>query len=313
LKPPETKFEPPGANDTLVGDPKRPATGLFKGIDFQIWLTVDAWITLEEDRVLVVEGVEDFDILKNAGGITTQAKALRQPITLRTGGVIEAIRNFWTAKHQNPGKTIEFRFVTTARITTESSDPFGRGVAGLALWMADSERGQTGNADKLRQFLLTDPSTFAALAKELPPRVPSLPEFLKNATAAQVHADLIAPIKWLTHHGGVESAKEAARMRLHAYGEKMGLLPSDADRVLPHLFEAVAQKAYKESRQLAREDFRLLFQEATRPSRREQAQLQAIVAVAQRNLGAFAQETEAVALTEGAPAFRLSDLPPLCV
>lgn len=296
-----------------MGDPKRQATGLFKGIDFQIWLTVDAWITLGEDRLLVVEGVEDFDIVKDAGGITTQAKALSQPLTLRTGSVIDAIRNFWIAKHQNPGKAIEFRFVTTAGLTTEARDPFGTGIAGLALWMADSERGQTGSTDKLRQFLLTDPSTSAALGKELPVGVPSLVDFLKNSTAEQVFTGMIQPIKWFTHHGGVESAKEAARMRLHAYGEKMGLLPSDADRVLPHLFEAVAQKACKDRRQLTREDFRLLFEEATRPSRREQAQLQAIVAVAQRSLGTFAPETEAVALTADAPVFQVPNLPPICV
>jgi hypothetical protein len=52
LKPPETKLETPGGNDNLVGDPKRQATGLFKGVDFQVWLTVDAWITLEEEPVL---------------------------------------------------------------------------------------------------------------------------------------------------------------------------------------------------------------------------------------------------------------------
>ena len=76
MKPPETKLETPGGNDNLVGDPKRQATGLFKGVDFQVWLTVDAWITLEEEQVLVVEGLEDFDIVKEAGGVTTQAKAL---------------------------------------------------------------------------------------------------------------------------------------------------------------------------------------------------------------------------------------------
>lgn len=263
--------------------------------------------------MLVVEGVEDFDIVKDAGGITTQTKALSQPITLRTVCVADAIRNYWTAKHQNAGKTIEFRFVTTASITTEAGDPFGAGVAGLALWMADSERGQTRNTDKLRQFLLTDLSTFAALAKELPPGVPSLAEFLEIATSAQVHATLIEPIKWLTCHGGVESAKEAARMRLHAYGEKMGLLPSDADRALPHLFESTAQKACREHRSLTREDFRLLFDEATRPTRHEQAQLQAIVAIAQRSLGAFSAETEAVALTADAPFLQVPNLPPICV
>ncbi|MEI8040780.1 MAG: hypothetical protein WCL11_05190 [Verrucomicrobiota bacterium] len=313
LKPPATKFETPEGNSTLVGDPKRQATGLFKGVDFQVWLTVDAWITLEEEQVLVVEGVEDFDIIKEAGGITTQAKALSQPITLRSESVIEAVRNFWIAKHQNPVKAIEFRFMTTAGIGTEAGDPFGARMAGLSLWMADSERGQTGSTDKARQFLLTDSSTSEALAEALPAGVPSLMDFLRNSTPDQVYAGLIQPIKWLTNHAGVESTKEAARIRLHAYGEKMGLLPGDADRALPHLFEAVAQKACKEHRQLTREDFRLLFEEATKPTRHEQAQLQAVIAAAQRTLVTFAPEAGSVALIAEALVFKVPDLPPIWV
>ena len=307
--------EPDQINETesLIADSKRQATGLFKGVDFQVWLTVDTWIRLEEEQVLVVEGVEDFDIIKEAGVITTQAKALSQPITLRSGSVIEAIRNFWIAKHQNPEKNIEFRFATTAGIGTEASDPFGAGLAGLFLWTADSERGQTGNTDKLRHFLLTDSSTSAALAKALPAGVPSLLGFLRESSPDQIFANVVLPIKWLTHQGGVESAKEAARIRLHAYGEKMGLLPSDADRALPHLFEAVAEKAYKNHRQLTREDFRLLFEEATKPTRREQAQLQAVVAAAQRSLVAVAPEAGAVALTAEALVYQVPALPPIWV
>jgi hypothetical protein len=297
----------------LVGDPKRQATGLFKGLDFQIWLTVDAWIMLEEEQVLVVEGLEDFDIIREAGGITTQAKALSQPITLRSESVIESIRNFWIAKHQNPGKAIEFRFVTTAGMGAEAGDPFGASGAGLALWMADSERGQTGNTDKLRQFLLKVPSISAALNKALPSGVPSLVDFLRNSTPDQIYVGLIQPIKWLTDHAGVESAKGAAGIRLHAYGEKMGLLPGDADRALPHLFVTVAQRACKEHRQLTREDFRLLFEDATKPSRREQAQLQAVVAAAQRTLVNFAPEAGSVALTAEALVFQVPDLPPIWV
>ena len=302
-----------GSEAGLVADPKRQATALFKGLDFQIWLTVDAWITLEEEQVLVVEGVEDFDIIKDISGVTTQAKALSQPITLRSASVVDAIRNFWTAKHQNPGKAIDFRFVTTAGLATEAGDPFGPGVTGLALWMADSERGQTVNTETLKQFLITDPSTSAALAREFPSGVPSLLEFLKNGAPDQVYAALIRPIKWLTQHAGVESAKDAAQIRLHAYGERMGLLPKDADRALPHLFEAVAQTACKGHRTLTRETFRLLFEEVTNPTRREQAQLQAVVTFAQQSLGAIPSEHEKVVLSPDTAVFQVPNLPPIWV
>src|SRR5262245_34094719 len=120
----KTKVEP------LVSDSGRQAPGLFKGVDYQVWLTVLAWIDLAEEEMLVIEGAEDFDIVTTASGLTVQAKALAHPISLRSESVVNGIRHFWQHKLDNRPRAIRFRFVTTAEAAVEASSPFGQGVAG---------------------------------------------------------------------------------------------------------------------------------------------------------------------------------------
>lgn len=71
---------------------------------------------------------------------------------------------------------------------------------------------------------------------------------------------------WDLRAGGVEIAREAVRIRLHAYGELKGLSIQDSDRALSPLFEHVAHKAVEEKRSLSREDFRVVFDTATHES-----------------------------------------------
>ena len=141
--------------EALVGDTRRQAPALFKGLDFQIWLTIAAWIDLEEEQILVIEGVEDFDVVNEDGGITTQVKALAQPISLRSTNVTDALRNFWQSKHSNAGRQVQYRFVTTASVATESGEPFGDKAAGLTLWSREAQIERPSETTEiLRRFLI---------------------------------------------------------------------------------------------------------------------------------------------------------------
>src|SRR5438876_4484016 len=106
---------PPGYSD-LVADPSRQAIPLFKGIDYQIWQTVLAWIDLEENEILVVEGAEDFDVISPSGAATNQVKHLASPISLRSECICAALRNFWTTRHKNSNRSLRFRLITTASL-----------------------------------------------------------------------------------------------------------------------------------------------------------------------------------------------------
>ena len=93
----------------LQGDPARQAMPLLRGVDYQIWQTVVAWIDLAENEMLVVEGAEDFDVISETKAIGNQVKNLAAPISLRSVCVCEALRNFWTIRHKNPSRQIGLR------------------------------------------------------------------------------------------------------------------------------------------------------------------------------------------------------------
>jgi hypothetical protein len=78
----QTQLNQPGKSqqsDELVADPSRLALSLFKGIDYQIWQTVLAWIDLGETDGLVVEGAEDFGTISQSLATAHQVKNLASP------------------------------------------------------------------------------------------------------------------------------------------------------------------------------------------------------------------------------------------
>ena len=117
-----------------------------------------AWMDLKEAEILVVEGVEDFDKLKEASALVNQVKNLSAPISLRSQCVIEALRNFWIAKHKNPARTIQFRLITTAPFGIEAGAPFGSSRPGLDLWNEETAISTVQSSQQIKDFLLSDSS-----------------------------------------------------------------------------------------------------------------------------------------------------------
>jgi len=72
----------------LIGDPARQAPDLHKGLVYQIWRSVEAWITLKEDELLFLEGAEDYDVVSNTSGTAVQVKATVGNITLRSEAIV---------------------------------------------------------------------------------------------------------------------------------------------------------------------------------------------------------------------------------
>ncbi len=160
----------------LVADPSRQAGPLFKGIDYQIWQTVLAWVDLEDTELLVVEGAEDFDQHTESGTVTNQVKGLASPISLRSECVSESIRNYWTTRQKNQNRTVIFRLITTASFSVEAGEPFGTHKSGLELWNEEADRLTAQHSHLLKDFLLSDDSVSKRLAMPLSNGVPSLVE-----------------------------------------------------------------------------------------------------------------------------------------
>ena len=250
----------------LQGDPARQAMPLLRGVDYQIWQTVVAWIDLAENEMLVVEGAEDFDVISETKAIGNQVKNLAAPISLRSVCVCEALRNFWTIRHKNPSRQIGLRLITTANLSFEAGFPFGASQLGLEIWNNETTLKSPKHSQLLKEFLVSDVSVSKRLAKPFDDGIPSLIEHLRQLSPDLFHVEFIQRIQWLSKQPDVDVIREMVRVKLRAYGESKNLLARDSERASSSLFEFIAHVAIKEHRVLTRDDFRVQFDEVARIS-----------------------------------------------
>jgi len=254
--------------EPLTGNPARQADALNRGLTFQIWCSVEAWINLTDEHVLVLEGVEDFDIVDPANGTGVQTKATAKPMTLRSSAVVELLVNHWAARSDNPGRRFYSRLVTTSTAGLEDGGEFGAEGGGIAVWRNCVRQQNLSLAERLRAFLVSDPSISGRLnaqdtATSKAPR-PNLLEFLRTATAQQAFEELIARITLDTGSPDADVVRESIRASLHAHGERLGMRPGDCDPALDRLFRVAAETASrKDNRILTRSRFRTEFEAAT--------------------------------------------------
>lgn len=258
---------PPSIPSQPVGNPARQADDLNRGITFQIWCSVEAWINLTDDQVIYLEGVEDFDVVSQGGTIGAQVKATAAPVSLRSPAIVDLLVNFWDTRSNNPGKTVQSRLITTSAVTIEDMNPLGaRG--GIEIWQECAKNKDLALAEKLRAFLSTDSSISQRLdVKDTQTRKapqPNLQDFLLKAKPEEVLQQLISCIIFHTGSPDAEVVRESIRASLHAYGETQRTRPNECDRALDRLFRVAAETAGKKSqRVLSRDSFRLQFEEAT--------------------------------------------------
>jgi hypothetical protein len=136
----------------LSGDPKRQADALFRGCEYQVWQTANAWLRLGPDELLFVEGAEDFDVVGPNEGVAIQVKNAERPVSLRSSDVQDAIRHYWQLRTVHHGTKIFLRFLTRGTIAQEQGAPFGGNVAGLGLWMRQTITDE--ECRKLADFLV---------------------------------------------------------------------------------------------------------------------------------------------------------------
>lgn len=246
----------------LVGDPARQADDLNRGITYQVWRSVEAWVGLGDRETLYLEGLEDFDVVGKGAAVAVQVKATAAAVTLRSDSVIELLLNFWRARADNLGREVHYRLVTTSAVGMEKDSPLGS--KGLELWAECAARGDLEKVARLQQFLATDESVAGKLVAGQGGPSPSLAEFLKTATAPEVLDKLIRRITFLPGSEDAEAVSESVTMTLRAYGEKHGVRPSECGPALDRLFRVAAEVAgRKGERYLTRDRFRREFEEAT--------------------------------------------------
>lgn len=290
----------------MDADPRRQATDALRGYVYQVWQALHAWLELQDDQVLYLEGAEDFDVIDEDSGMPVQVKDTFGNITLRTQSVTDAISHFWQLRNMHRDKAIEFHFITRSSVGVEQGTPFGRGKGGLALWQEC--HGDHDVVRKLATFLCED----SVLAQRLPS---DLVGFLRTAEPRDAYDYLISPVKWFTGAPPVEAVTQAVERKLVTYGDRFDVHPSDcikvADRLLREVLTVASQKKY-EDRQLDFAQFALIFEEATsvRVPRRHLREIQALQQI---SFGAVARPpaSPVVSFQPAGPALAPGSPPPL--
>lgn len=127
--PTEPEFPP-----ELPADASRQAVASIRGVIYQLWWSIDAWLRLTTpNEVIYLEGSEDLDRASAQDAVAQQVKSEVEGISLNNQRALKALENFWTLRCREVGRTVEFHYISTAPSVVERDAAFG-GMAGMDAW-----------------------------------------------------------------------------------------------------------------------------------------------------------------------------------
>jgi hypothetical protein len=238
----------------LISDASREAVDSLRGYVYQVWRSLLAWLDLDDESALFLEGAEDLDQLRPGLATTIQYKTRKTPITLNSPSVRSAIGHFWEHVLNNPDRSISYRYVTVARIAHEQQD-LGAGVPGLQMWqmVREAERWEP-LVEPIARHLVEDEQLFAPVR-----------EFVRQSTLAEVREHLILPIVWDTSAPEQESIIGRVEGSVAALARTRGFNQQRALAAIPGLLWRVVDVAtHKRDRFLSRGDLEDLFESLVR-------------------------------------------------
>lgn len=241
--------EDPGA--IQVTNQKRQALPPLRGYDYQIWQSLNRWLSLGASEVLFLEVAEDLDVLRAGEAETVQVKETRRAgtVTLNSRDIVEAIAHFWEHQKNNPGYTVRFRFLTTSERGSEQPNNFG-GMRGLDYW--DRCRRPDTELGSLRSFL----SSLDKLPSDLR-------DFVSAASDDEFREKLIKRIEWDTGQKDKAYIEELVTQKVVYYGTHVyALQHSEAVMAVAYLFKHIWSVILQEdNRRLTYSDFTRLLEE----------------------------------------------------
>ena len=242
-------------NPDLVLTRSRDAWPAIRGYVYQVDLTVERWLRLDDDEVLELERGEDIDLVSRAlaeapeeqGRLLEQVKHRERSVTLRSQSARAALANAFTHRSTNPGLKLVFRYATNASPGRERAAAFPDGAAGITVWER-LRRGQVSDGRK--------PALYAELRRLLRSSVvpvgierstwEDFQAFVARSNDAEL-ADFIARFEWAT--GAPEPAVLQAEIRRKlvdgAYARNEEQAAQLHDRLLVHVFRLLSGPGLK--------------------------------------------------------------------
>lgn len=237
---------------TIKSDLRRQATDSIRGYAYQMYQSIYAWINLNANQTIVLEGAEDFDIYDDKEVATVQVKDTSKSgnVTLRSESIVDAIKHFWECQKENTEYDIYFRYLTTSNRGYERGHLFPGKLTGLDYW--DQCNDGIGDIKVLVKFLLT-----VNLPKDLL-------NFIKNSESKAVLNKLIQRISWDTGRKPSDAIKAAIDDKIAYDGNNLGVPISETSAIRSVLLEKVVDTiTTKEHRVLRISDYLYILEKET--------------------------------------------------
>jgi hypothetical protein len=162
---------------------KRSADNVIKGFVYQFCMSLDAWMKLKENELLILEGAEDLDIHKGDSVETIQVKHVKAKVSLNSKDIQDAISNFWKYRTENSDRQIRFRFISTSLPAQEKGSPFGNDIKGIELWAKPAK-----TSEEIKSLV-----TFL---KGIVGLTDDLKNFIDSASDEELQDALFGPVTW---------------------------------------------------------------------------------------------------------------------
>lgn len=218
--------------EPLPRTPEREALGAMGGYDYQIWRSIEEWLTVKAAEILFLEGAEDIDRANATGTTTIQVKRTQEPLSLNSLRARQAIQNFWTTAERSPERQVRFVYMTTSGVSLERDARFG-GAPGIKVWASAAYDIEL--AEAIREHLLK------CLESDQPIR-----KFLETATITEIQERLLKRFIWLMEQPDVEFVEQIVHDRIADELQRLGQPKSAARSVKSALFEYCWKQVLKE-------------------------------------------------------------------
>ena len=231
----------------------RQAVSSLRGYAYQLYQSLDAWLSLKHDEVLLLEVAEDFAVLAKDALTPTQVKdtAASGNVTLKSESVRETLQSLWRFQEANPEKTVTINYLTTSQIGREIKLSFPDDHKGLTYWRVAAR--EASDVSPMRQALLT-----LTLPSEIL-------DFVRTAPDAQLRDKILRRIKWICGVEGLKVLDLTICDKLVCLGEESHCTPTDSEGAKDSLLAEILRKATQkdeDQRILSRADLLRTFEKS---------------------------------------------------
>ncbi len=181
----------------------------------------------------------------------TQVKDKRESgsLTLNSPDLLEAVLSLWALQAANPGRLVNFTFLTTSPIGMEIKAPLDSGERGINEWL---NAGSGGGVTKIRKAL-------AARFED-----GTLATFIGTASDDEFRDQLLNRFTFVCGAGDGQDVEDRSRLALRNMRKEVNATSDMAERAYDILFAQVLRTIISSpTRSVTRDDFLQYFQDAT--------------------------------------------------